>query len=67
MRKLLALVLCMFMVVGVAAGCGSAVAESDVTYKKEVIVGVEGKLVTFDPQNSSIAPMKMCIRDRAWR
>lgn len=62
MRKLLALVLCMFMVVGVAAGCGSAVAESDVTYKKEVIVGVEGKLVTFDPQNSSIAPMNYMAR-----
>ena len=37
-------------------------APAEVTYKKDLIVGIEGKLVTFDPQNSSIAPMNYVAR-----
>lgn len=35
---------------------------ADITYKKNIVVGIEGKLVTFDPQNSSIAPMNYVAR-----
>lgn len=34
----------------------------EVKYKKEIIVGIEGKLVTWDPQASSIAPMNYVSR-----
>ena len=36
--------------------------DGEVTYKKDIVVGIEGKLVTFDPQDSSIAPMNYVAR-----
>lgn len=43
-------------------GTTEQIPPADAVYKKDIVVGIEGKLVTFDPQNSSIAPMNYVAR-----
>ena len=58
MKRLFVLFLCLFVLLSAVSGMATA----EETYKSDVIVGIEGKLVTFDPQNSSIAPMNYVAR-----
>jgi peptide/nickel transport system substrate-binding protein len=66
MKKFLSLILCVLLTVelvsGGAAAASPLTAPEEVKYKKEIIVGIEGKLVTWDPQASSIAPMNYVAR-----
>lgn len=61
MKKFLSLILCALLTVALMPGWAAAAPE-EVKYKKEIIVGIEGKLVTWDPQASSIAPMNYVAR-----
>lgn len=65
MKRYLVFVLCVFMVFSAFVVKSNTYAEkitNEPSYKAEIIIGVEGKLVSFDPQHSSIAPMNYIAR-----